>query len=87
MNKSDLTELSEIISNLSKPEDVAKFLDEMLTAKEKSDIILRWELLKKLKKGIPQREIAAQLKISLCKITRGSKILKSEESMVSKILE
>ncbi len=83
----NIKELSEIISKLSRSEDVEKFLDEMLTEKEKKDLVLRWELLKRLNDGIPQRNIASDLKISLCKITRGSRILKSDESIAGKILK
>jgi len=43
-------------------------------------------LMKDLYRGIPQREIAANHGISLCKITRGSKILKQKGSYCRKIL-
>jgi len=82
----NLDELSRIISELTAPEEVKKFLDEILTDKERKDIVLRWELMKRLNSGVPQRSIAADLKISLCKITRGSKILKAEDSVSAKIL-
>jgi TrpR family trp operon transcriptional repressor len=84
---SDLSELSEILSNIDKPEEINKFFDEILTDKEKKDIVLRWELMKMLEKGVPQRTIASELGISLCKITRGSKIIKSEGSVIGRILK
>ena len=37
-----------------------------------------------LSKGETQREIAKKLNVSLCKITRGSKILKEKKSLVCK---
>ena len=58
-----------------------EFLTEMLTPSERRDLTLRWELMRRLKKGIPQRKIAAELGISLCKITRGAKILKQDHSI------
>ena len=83
---SDLSELSQNLAGISDPVEINKFFDEILTDKEKKDILLRWELMKKLKDGVPQRTIASELGISLCKITRGSKILKSKESVVNKML-
>ena len=83
----DLSELADILSNINKPDEITRFFDEILTDKEKKDILLRWELMKMLERGIPQRTIASELGISLCKITRGSKILKSEGSVIGKILK
>jgi len=82
----DLAELSENLAGISDPAEISKFFDEILTDKEKKDILLRWELMKRLKEGVPQRTIASELGISLCKITRGSKILKSQESVLNKML-
>ncbi|MCK4768643.1 MAG: transcriptional regulator, partial [Desulfobacula sp.] len=50
------------------------------------DISLRWKLLKDLHNGLTQRKIAEKYGISLCKITRGSKILKNKDSAVLKVL-
>ena len=58
-----------------------QFLEELLTPSERRDLALRWELMNRLKQGIPQRKIAKDLSISLCKITRGAKILKQDHSI------
>ena len=79
-------ELSAIIAGITDPEEMADLLEEILTPKELKDLTLRWELLKSLHSGQTQRAIAAEYKISLCKITRGSKILKKQESIINKIL-
>jgi len=39
-----------------------------------------------LKEGRTQRAIAHELKVSLCKVTRGSKILKDKNSVITKYL-
>ncbi len=81
--------LDEIIINLCKinnEEIMKKLLTELFTPSEIKDITLRWQLLKMLAEGISQREIASTLGISLCKITRGSKILKDENSILNIIL-
>lgn len=50
-------------------ETALKFLREIFTRPELEDLALRWRLLKMLHIGIPQRKIASELGISLCKIT------------------
>lgn len=64
-----------------------KLFKELFTPAEIKTLELRWLLVKKLYEGIPQRKIASELGISLCKITRGSKVLKSKESLIARILE
>jgi TrpR family trp operon transcriptional repressor len=79
-------EVIQVLIKITSKKDMEKFLDEILTENERRDISLRWELMKRIYEGIPQRTIASDLGISLCKITRGSKILKSEGSFISRIL-
>ena len=79
-------EVIRILAKITSHKDMEKFLDEILTENERRDISLRWELMKKINEGIPQRTIASELGISLCRITRGSKILKSKDSLIGKIL-
>ena len=44
----------------------------------------RWRILELLAQGSTQREIAKDLQVSLCKVTRGAKILKDRESVLAK---
>jgi len=80
-------ELTEVISGIASPDDIEKFFMEILTENERKDLSLRWDLLKKLHRNIPQRAIASELGISLCRITRGSRILKSGDSIIKSILD
>jgi len=80
-------ELMQVFAELSDVADIEWFCREIFTVKELQDIALRWQLLKELHQGIPQRTIAARHKISLCKITRGSKILKDKGSITLKLLQ
>jgi len=82
----EIREISKVLAELTSSEDVEKFLHEILTDNERRDLSLRWELMKKLFNGVPQRTIASELGISLCRITRGSKILKSPDSVAGKLL-
>ena len=82
-----LNELTAALASVNGHRDMLKFLEEIHTPSELKDLALRWRLLKMLHQGRPQREIARELKISLCKITRGSKILKSRASMTKKLIQ
>ena len=79
-------EIVNVFSSIQDNNDMIRFFHEILTDSEIRNLALRWELMKRLKKGIPQRKIAADLRISLCKITRGSKILKNPNSITNQLL-
>jgi TrpR family trp operon transcriptional repressor len=57
----------------------------LLTPAETADIAARWALVKALEQKRPQREIARDLGLSLCKITRGSRELKKPDSALRRI--
>lgn len=84
-------ELLKTIESIAKKKDNLEELDlffqEIFTPGELADLSLRWKLLTDLNKGMTQRKIAEKYSISLCKITRGSKILKKKNSIVLKILK
>ncbi|MEA4859832.1 Trp operon repressor [bioreactor metagenome] len=79
-------DLISIFAKTTDPEEMKKLFEEMLTPSERKDLVLRWNLMKDLYRGLPQREIAASYGISLCKITRGSKILKQKDSYCKRLL-
>ncbi len=87
MRERNLKELAAILAGIDDDELLEKLMTEMLTPSEIDALVLRWELLKMLHQGMPQREISKTLGISLCKITRGSRELKKEGSAVKKILK
>lgn len=80
--QNDLQELISVFTEIDSEEKMQKLFEELFTMKEKYDLALRWRLTKDLYTGHSQREIAQTLGISLCKITRGSKILKDDESVI-----
>lgn len=83
----DIRDIAKILVEIDNVDDMSGFLDEILTDNEKKDLVLRWELMQRLYDGKSQRAIAAELGISLCRITRGARILKSRNSVTEKILE
>ena len=83
----DLEQLIGVFAAISTEEEMRRLFDEIFTTKEKYDLALRWRLMKDLYDAVPQREIAHNLGISLCKITRGSKILKTEDSLCRSLIK
>lgn len=87
MEVDDISEIAEIFTNINTVETMIDFFNEILTARERKILILRWQLMKMLNKKIPQRKIASALRISSCKIARGSKILKDKKSVSRNVLK
>lgn len=82
----ELAELSKLIKKLRTSEEVCEFLSELLTENEISTLSKRWQILKLLSQGDTQRSVASQLQVGLCKVTRGAKILKNKDSVITKNL-
>ncbi|NQT27929.1 transcriptional regulator [candidate division KSB1 bacterium] len=83
---SNTDDVIDIFAEIHDVKTMRHFFNEILTPSERETIQLRWDLMKRLYEGQSQRGIASELGISLCKITRGSKILKDKNSISSRIL-
>jgi TrpR family trp operon transcriptional repressor len=75
-----LREIARALAETGDARTILAFLQSLLTPSEAREIAARWELVKRLDRGQSQREIARQLGLSLCKITRGSRELKKKGS-------
>jgi TrpR family trp operon transcriptional repressor len=82
----NLAELADILAKTGDSATIELFFRNILTPAETADIAARWALVKALDKRTPQREIARNLGLSLCKITRGSRELKKPGSAFRKML-
>ena len=82
-----LDELIGLIAEENDPVFLKDFFICLFTPAELVDIGKRWLLVKELDKGTTQREIARMFKMSLCRITRGSRELKQEGNAFSKMLD
>lgn len=80
-------ELANFFAKIDNAGEIKQLMSELFTERELADVALRWQLLQDLYNGETQRAIANKHKISLCKITRGSKILKKEDSIILRILK
>ena len=82
----NLTYISKIVKNINSEVEMTNFFKELLTESEIETLSKRWRILDLLAKGKTQREIAKELQVSLCKVTRGAKILKDKNSVLGKYL-
>ena len=79
-------ELIDVFANTQNRRDMETLFKEIFTPGEIDTLTLRWQLLKDLYQGKTQRRIAAERRISLCKITRGARLLKAEGGYLKKVL-
>ena len=84
-NKSE--ELIDVYTKIDDPEVMENFFNEIFTPAERRDFATRWQSMNLISQKIPQRKIAEMLGISLCKITRGAKVLKEKDSVSARILK
>ena len=78
--------VARVLAGIRDPQRMRRFMGEIMTPAEMHDLGLRWRLLQGLQAGDSQRQIAGELGVSLCKITRGSRILKQPGSVTATIL-
>ena len=83
-NADDISEISALLSKLKQDDDIKSLFRDIFTKKELETLSKRWQILKLLSEGRTQREIAEKLHVSLCKVTRGAKILKNKQSVITK---
>lgn len=83
----ELKEITQVFCSIKDMEEMEKFFNEIFTEAERKDLALRWGLMKDLKAGVSQRNIAKARNISLCKITRGSKLVKDPESVSNRMIK
>ena len=73
-----MNEIAKIFAAATDEKLILDFFSAILTPAELADVEKRWAIIRALDKGVSQRKIAEELKISLCKITRGSYELKKK---------
>ena len=80
-------EISSVLAATGDTQLIESFLVSILTPNELENIASRWELVKLIDGGVSQRKIAEQLGLSLCKITRGSRELKKQNSAFGRMIQ
>ncbi len=79
--KKQLANLARTILQLKSEKEVLEFLKWFLTSKELEHLPARLEIIRMLKSGIPQWEIANKLGVGIATVTRGAKELKKQKKI------
>ena len=74
--KDNINKLIDVFLEMKTKAQMSNLLRGILTPKELYELIRRLEIVKLLKKGIPQHQIADKLKVGVATVTRGSRELK-----------
>ena len=82
-----LHEICSLLAANHDPDFMYDFFVCLFTPAERKDFANRWLLVKEIDKGTTQREIARMFGMSLCKITRGSRELKKDNSAFRRLLD
>ena len=69
----------DILVKINDPKRMEGFLNTILTEKERDSIAKRLEIVKLLKRGMPQHKIAKKLGVGIATVTRGSKELQNNK--------
>ncbi len=69
-------ELCQLFTSIDNEKEADMLLKDILTPQEIESIAERWQLIQQLADEKPQREVAKDLKVSISKVTRGSRVLK-----------
>lgn len=87
MNDKYINDLAEAIVSIKNKGIAVAFLKNILTSSELDEIAARLQIVKLLKKGVPQREVAEKLGVSIGTVSRGSRELKYGESGFNQLLK
>ena len=68
-------QLYRLFASIGTAKEAEALLQDILTPQELEDVAERWQIVRELAKGSPQRDIAEKLGCSISKITRGSRML------------
>ena len=80
MHKGDEEEILSVLMHMAKDKELLRrFLRDILTSQEYEDLAIRWQLVKELEEGTPQRDIVEHLGVSLSRINRGSRALQESK--------
>lgn len=87
MNTKSFSHFDELVDFLLQAEDrsaMASRLHALLTPAELHEIPNRLKITRLLKQGVPQRDIAKQLRVGIATVTRGSKAMSEIEPFLDK---
>jgi len=79
ISKKHLSDIYALFASVENEKEAEMLLKDILTPQELESVAERWQLIQALHKGVPQRDVAEKLGISISKITRGSRAMQFGE--------
>ena len=69
----EFKELAKLLASISSVQEMENLLMGLLTPKEREELPKRIQIVRMLKKGVPQHDIAQKLGVGVGTVTRGAK--------------
>ena len=85
--KADESHLLNALCSIQDPVEMRRVLSDLLTRSEIAALQKRWAILRLLRDGIPQREIARRIGGSLCNVTRGARLLHDRNCASARLMD
>ncbi len=76
--KTSIHEIFTWLGEFNTPTQLKQALEALLTEKELQELTNRWQIIKMLRKGSTQREIAQKLGVGIATVSRGAKVYQSK---------
>jgi len=81
-------EIVEVLSKVGERKALMRdFIEDLLTPHEFENIAFRWQIVKRLAKGETHQSIAADLRLGVSTVTRGSREMRDREGGFRKTLK
>lgn len=84
--KEALKNINSVLEKTKDTKEIILVLQDLLTQSELCDIWERIEVIKLLKNGLTQREIAQKLWISVTTVSRWNKLLSFDKKIIDKLI-